>query len=118
MALVSGGRGATAGEEGGRLRAAGEVELLEDVREVVLHGLVAESQRRRDLLVGLPVGDEGQHLPLLGRELGDLVGLAARGPPLHLLEGLLGLPRVEEGLPPPPGLARPHPLPPPPLPYL
>jgi hypothetical protein len=47
-----------------------QVELAEDVADVVLHGLLGDVQLLTDLAVGVPAGDQSQHLPLpLGERL-------------------------------------------------
>ena len=46
------------------LDARGDVELVEDVAQMRLHGLAADEERRRDLGVGTPVHDEVGDLPL------------------------------------------------------
>ncbi len=53
-------------EVGGRLGAASDLELRQDARDVVLHGLLGEVELLADLLVGLAVGHERQD-PLLLR---------------------------------------------------
>lgn len=65
MVLFS--RGSTASEIGCGLGAAGEVELLEDVGEVVLRGLVAKPQDCCDLFVSLAFGHEVGDVDLAGR---------------------------------------------------
>ena len=45
------------GEIDGRLRAAGDLQFLEDVFEVMPDGLVAQVQRYRDFFIGLAFGD-------------------------------------------------------------
>ena len=51
---------------GSDLRAAGDLQLLKDVGQVTLNGLVAQAEGRGNLLVGLPVSDQRQDPPLLG----------------------------------------------------
>ena len=55
-------------EQHGRLRAPGDAQLLERVREVVLHRLLAEPERVADLLVGLALRHQPEHAALLGRQ--------------------------------------------------
>ena len=70
-------------EEGGGVGAAGEAEFVEDVAEVVFHGLVAEAEDGGDFLVGFAFGDEGEN------------GMFARGEPIEFaffgsLDGAVG----------------------------
>ena len=46
----------------GCLHAVADVELVENVRHVVLHGLLAEEQFVSDLLVGFPLSDQFKYL--------------------------------------------------------
>ena len=50
------------------LRAGAHVELGEDARDVDARGLLGHVQRRADLAVRAPVGEQGQHLALARRE--------------------------------------------------
>ncbi len=45
-------------KKGGRLRTPSDAKLLKDVGQVVLDGLVAESERDGDFLVGLSLGNQ------------------------------------------------------------
>src|SRR3954451_15088649 len=84
------------GDEGSGLRAALEVELREDRAHVVLDRLVREVDLGGDLLVGLPLGDQGEDLLLLGRELGQLVRVAAGRDPPDPLQDAFRDRRVQE----------------------
>ena len=88
------------------LRAALEVQLREDRADVVLHGLVREEDLGRDLLVGLPLGDEREDLLLLLGQLRELVRIGAGRDPPDPVEHLLGDRRVEERLAAPHRLER------------
>src|SRR5215207_10870419 len=52
----------------GRLRAVGHPDALEEVREVTLHGLLADAPAARDLLVREALEDQGEHLALTSGE--------------------------------------------------
>ncbi|HTX59338.1 MAG TPA: hypothetical protein VMH02_06620 [Verrucomicrobiae bacterium] len=58
------------------LRARAELELGQDVRDVVLHGLVAERQPPADLLVREPLHEQVDDLKLAGGEPGAHVAFA------------------------------------------
>ena len=58
-----------AGQPPCELNAGADAELAVDVAEVELDRLDAHEERRRDFLVGLPLGDELRHLPFGGRQL-------------------------------------------------
>src|SRR3954452_20030508 len=74
------------GEVGRPLPPPFEVELCEDRADVVLHRLVRKEDLRRDLLVRLALGHECQDLPLLTRQLRELLVLGSGGDPTHTLE--------------------------------
>src|SRR5581483_2907434 len=67
--------GGVAGEVRGRLCPAGDLELGQDARDVVLHGLLCQVELVADLLVGLAVGDGGEDSLLLRGEPGELLVL-------------------------------------------
>ena len=56
------------GEVDGRLCAAGDLQFLEDVFEVMPDGLVAQVHRYRDFLIGLAFGDQCQDAIFLRRQ--------------------------------------------------
>ena len=55
-------------EKGGGLGASGHAQLLQHVAEVVLDGLVTQPQDQCNFLVGLALGDQSEHPPLLRGE--------------------------------------------------
>src|SRR5437762_7919479 len=82
------------------LRAVGEFELAEDVRDVRLHGPLADPERRRDLLVGSAARDELQYLALACGEIAVTLVVAGRAvagaEPTELIEHAFGDRRVDE----------------------
>lgn len=56
-------------EEGSRLRAPRDAELLKHIRQIVLDRLVAEAQSDCDFLVRLPLGHQRDNPFFLGRQL-------------------------------------------------
>jgi hypothetical protein len=71
------------------LRAIGDLELGEDVRDVVAHRLGAQVEALRDLGVRLVLGDQGEDLVLAVGELGKASGGAlGRGTGEVLYEAL------------------------------
>ena len=52
----------------GRLGAVAHAKLLDDVHDMVLDRVRAQAEAARDLLVGQPFNDQGQHLKLAGRQ--------------------------------------------------
>ena len=61
-----------------RLDAVAETQLLEDVRDVCLHGRLADVDVLSDLCIGQAVGDQPEDLLLAGGELVEL--FRRRGP--------------------------------------
>ena len=55
-----------------RLRAVGDLHLVEDARHVVLHGLQRQAKGPRDLGVGRAFRDQGEDLALPTGEVGEL----------------------------------------------
>lgn len=80
----------------GRLRAALHAHLHEDVRDVVLHGLLGEVQGLADLAIGETIGHELKDLVLPGGEEGQAVVLL--GPSTEALDDTGGDRRVEQRL--------------------
>src|SRR2546430_3754184 len=56
-------------QPGAGLSARGEVELVEDVGDVALHGVRADVERTRDQLVAVAGGDALEHFALAAAEL-------------------------------------------------
>src|SRR3990172_12048363 len=73
--------GAAPGDEDRCLGATFELQFRQNATDVVLYGLLGEVERLCDLTVGLPPGDQVEHLLLLVRQLLDLLA-----PPHHLAE--------------------------------
>ena len=87
------------GVDRGGLRAAGDLELIVDIGEVILDGLVTEAEARRDLFVRLAVRNERQDAAFLVRErLRFGLGGRIRQDP-QPLQGLLRDVGVQQGLP-------------------
>ena len=69
---------ATLGEPGGvggRFGPAAHAQLRQQVRHVVLHGLLSQEELLADLTVGHTLGNEVEDSPLLIGETGELVRL-------------------------------------------
>src|SRR3954468_7745376 len=65
------------GPEGG-LGAVGDADALEDAGEVGLHRLLGDAEAAGDLLVGQPLREQAEHLPLPGRQLRGRPALGTR----------------------------------------
>src|SRR5690349_20145900 len=91
------------GREGdpGQLDGRGDAELHEDLAQVVLHGLGADEDLRRDLAVARAAGDERRDPQLLRGQIVDRRGVALAGAlprGVELATGALGPRRRAEPL--------------------
>jgi len=65
VSALGAGRPGVAGQVGRGLGSAGHLQLREDGRDVVLHGLLSQLQLGADLAIGITLGNQGQNALLL-----------------------------------------------------
>ena len=65
---------------GGRLTTAGDPELVQQGRDMVVDGLGRQREAGRDLGVGQALLDQREDLDLAGRQAGDVGGGRSAGP--------------------------------------
>lgn len=81
--------------ERGGLRAARDAQLVKYGGEIVFHRFFGEVQPFANLLVGQPLGEQGEDPALLQRENGEALHRGGIRPALHEVEHLIGERRIQ-----------------------